>query len=56
MKHFIGGWAVGLIIALRLIPATKKATSMSNYEFSIYIFAPALIASLFGLAAYGLLP
>lgn len=56
MKHFIGGFAVGAMFALLFIKADKKATLMSNLEFSAYMAAHVIPAILFGLAAWGLIP
>ena len=51
MKHFIGGASVGVVFALMFLP-TKKAGAGDN----MYLFAHALIITLFGLSAWGLLP
>ena len=56
MKHFIGGASVGYVFALIGIQKPKPCTSMTDLEFCVFIFAHALCAVLFGLAAWGLLP
>ncbi len=53
MKHFIGGSAVGLIIAIIGIPRTPGNTGM---DYSVSAIAHGFIAVLFGAAAWGLLP
>ena len=56
MKHFIGGAAIGLILALRQIPRSKSASDMGDYEFCVYVAAHLFVSFLFGVAAWGLLP
>lgn len=53
MKHFIGGFAVGLILAIRGIPADNDK---SNVAYAASFVAHMFIASIFGLMAWGLLP
>ena len=53
MKHFIGGWAAGLILlSFMMIRATMKA-GKSN---SVDLIPLAIYAVVFGLAAWGLWP
>ena len=56
MRHFLGGFAVGFLFARWKIEAHKSVTQMSNYEFGAFLLAHAIIASFFGIAAWGLLP
>lgn len=53
MKHFLGGSAIGMIVALIRLPWKKNP---SDYEFAASMAAHFFVAFLFGLAAWGLLP
>ena len=50
MRHFIGGFALGFVVAV--IGLTKQ----DNDGYLIPFIAHVFIASLFGLMAWGLLP
>lgn len=56
MRHFIGGTAIGLMIALWKIHPHKQATQMGDGEFCLYVSLHFFVAVIFGLAAWGLLP
>lgn len=51
MKHFLGGWALGFLIALALLPSIKPGQSIEQS-----LWAHIIVAVLFGLAAWGILP
>jgi hypothetical protein len=55
VKHFIGGFAVGLMFALWKITLPRPISSMGDYELGLYVLVHAITASLFGIAAWGLL-
>ncbi len=53
MKHFIGGSAVGFVVAIIGLPRGKGDTSM---DYLVSFIAHMFIAALFGLMAWGLMP
>ena len=50
MKHFIGGFALGFVVAIIRLPKTDKG------GYLIPFLAQVFIAFLFGMMAWGLLP
>lgn len=53
MKHFIGGFSLGLLLALTLL---QKTESKTNTDFYAMIAAHLFFALMLGVAAWGLLP
>lgn len=53
MKHFIGGFSIGLLLVLIFLPVKKTAGTRGD---TLYIFIHLFAAFLCGLAAWGLLP
>lgn len=53
MKHFIGGSAVGMLLAIVGLPRVK---GISDSDYVVAMIAHLFVACLFGLAAWGLLP